>query len=180
MKALIIEDNRFKFQDAIEVLKRHGITEYVHFDNCDEALDFIYEPDNIENIDLIILDLNFFMSRGLIGERCRMPTPDAGGRFIWQMLQNEMTTPVIVYSSEEDYMNVVHNYLFVSLSEYARGYENGPLPMTYSQIQRQYDEDIAERRKKLLDLTFIVGHAHEELELDFFIKEFLRSVQSED
>ena len=53
MKALIIEDNRFKFQDAIEVLKRHDITEYVHFDNCEEALDFVYEPDNIKNIDLV-------------------------------------------------------------------------------------------------------------------------------
>ncbi len=180
MKALIIEDNRFKFQDAIEVLKRHDITEYVHFDNCEEALDFVYEPDNIKNIDLIILDLNFYMSRELIGGRCRMPTPDAGGKFIWQMLQNEITTPIIVFSSEDDYMNVVNHYLFVSFSEYARTYEKGPLPMTYSQIQRQYDEDIAERRQKLLDLTFIVGHAHEELELDFFIRQFLQSVNPED
>ena len=77
-------------------------------------------------------------------------------------------------------MNVVNHYLFVSFSEYARTYEKGPLPMTYSQIQRQYDEDIAERRQKLLDLTFIVGHAHEELELDFFIRQFLQSVNPED
>ncbi len=179
MRVLIIEDNRFKFQDAIDVLKRHDITKYVHFDNCEQALDFVYNSENIKNIDFIILDLNFYMSRNL-GGAYRMPTPNAGGKFIWQMLQNEITIPTIVFSSEDDYMNVVNSYLFVNFSEYARAFETGPLPMTYSQIKNQYEEERTARRKKLLDLTFIIGHAHEELQLDFFIKEFLRSAQSKD
>ena len=179
MKVLILEDNRFKFEDAKDVLKRHGITEYVHFDNCEEALDFVYEPDNIKNIDLIILDLNFYMSRGIIGGGHRMPTPNAGGKFIWQMLQNEITTPIIVYSSENDYMDVVNSYLFVGFSEYARAFEKGPLQPSYSQLKHQYEEEMLERRKKLLDLTFILGHAHEDLQLDFFVTQFLQSVKSE-
>lgn len=180
MKVLIIEDNRFKFEDAKDVLKCHGITEYVYFDNCEEALDFVYEPDNIKDIDFIILDLNFYMSRDIIGGKPRMPTPNAGGKFIWQMLQNEFTIPIIVFSSEDDYMNVVNDYLFISFSEYARAFDKSPLPMPFSQIKQHYAEEMEAVRQKLLDLTFVVGHAHQELELDYFITLFLNSVNSKE
>ncbi len=179
MKVLIIEDSRFKFEDALDVLKCHNITDYVHFDNCAEALDFAIHGGHIKEFDFVILDLNFFMNRRLKGEWAS-PTPFAGAKFLWQMLENELKVPVIVYSGEEDYMAILNQYLFPSLHEYADPYGDGPLVVSYSQIKSQYEEDMAIRRKKLLELDFILGHAHSDLELDYFITLFLNSVNSEE
>lgn len=88
MKVLIIEDSRFKLEDAINVLKRHDITDYVHFTNCAEALDFAIHEKHIDDFDFVILDLNFYMNRPIKGQ-WNPATPYAGAKFLWQMLENE-------------------------------------------------------------------------------------------
>lgn len=174
MKVLIVEDSRYKLEDAVDVLKKHGITDYVHLVSCHEAIDFAIYGDGRENLDLIILDLNFYMARQIIGGRSELPTPNAGAKFLWQMLENELEIPVIVFSSEEDYMNVFKEYpIASSFSEYAKKFENGPLLMTYHEIKDRYESEKRHFREKLLDLTFIVGHAHNNMELDALVTQFL-------
>lgn len=179
MKVLIIEDSRYKLEDAIVVLKRHSITDYVHFESCAEALDFAIHGNHIKNFDFVILDLNFYMHRRLKGE-WNPTTPFAGAKFLWQMLENELKTPVIVYSGEDNYMDALNSYLFPSFHEYADPHGKGPQVISYNQQKQQYEEDMESRRKKLLDLDFILGHAHSDLELDYFVTLFLNSVNSEE
>lgn len=179
MKVLIIEDSRFKLEDAIDVLKRHNITDYVHFESCAEALDFAIHGNHIKDFDFVILDLNFYMNRRLRGE-WNPTTPFAGAKFLWQMLENDFKTPVIVYSGEDNYMDALNSYLFPSFHEYADPYGNGPQVASYSQQKQQYEEDMKNRSKKLLDLDFILGHAHSDCELDVFVTQFLNSVNSEE
>lgn len=76
-------------------------------------------------------------------------------------------------------MNVLNSYLFPSLYEYADPYGKGPLVISYSQVKSQYEEEMANRRNKLLELNFILGHAHNDNELDIFVTQFLDSVNSE-
>jgi hypothetical protein len=181
MKVLIIEDIRYKLEAAVDVLRKHNIYDYVHFTSCHEAIDFAIYGEGRENLDLIILDLNFYMARQLIGGHPEMPTPDAAAKFLWQMLEDELGTPVIVFSSEEDYRNVFKEYpIPSSFSEYAKKFENGPLFMTYHEMKDLYEDEKQHFCEKISDLTFIVGHAHNKIELDIFITQFLDWLNSED
>lgn len=180
MNVLILEDNEYKLENAVDVLYKHGIDNYKHFDNCNEAIDFVIWEKHIKNFDLIVLDLNFYMSRKLIGDYQGLPTQNAGAKFLWQMLENNLSTPVIIYSSEEDYMTIFKEYpVPSSFEEYAKSFENHPLVFSYRQIQERYESEKNEVSKKLLALDFIIGHAHNEFELSSFIKKFLDSTNAE-
>lgn len=181
MNILILEDNEYKLENAIDVLGKHGISNYKHFDNCNEAIDFVIWEKHIKDFDLIILDLNFYMSRKLIGDFRDYPTQYAGAKFLWQMLENSLSTPVLIYSSEKDYMAIFKEYpLPSSFEEYAKSFENHPLVFSYRQIQERYESEKEAVKKKFLKLDFIIGHAHSECELDFFINQFLDSINAED
>ncbi len=182
MNVLILEDNKYKLENAIEVLGKHGIYDYKHFDNCVEPISSILFEKRIKEFQLIILDLNFY----LLSKRKRtwrdLPTTDAGAMFLWELLEKKAKTPVIVYSSEKDYMSIFKDYPLPSsfLAYYHNFEESNPLGLSTRQTKEQYEYEKKKIEKKLLNLNFIIGHAHNEYELDFFINQFLDSINAEE
>ncbi len=178
LKALIIEDRDSKLEEALSVLNAHGISDYVHFNNFQEAFKFIRRG-NIEEIDLIILDLFFYDCRPMIGER-NLPSNKAGAKFLYQMLKQKLKKPLIVFSDEEDYMNNLNAYMFPKLSEYAAGFKNSIRPMSLYEIENRHNSDMEKNRELLLDLDFVVGHAHNVAELDTCLGFALDWITAED
>ena len=168
MKVLIIEDSKYKFEHAISVLQENGISEYVHFNNFQEANKFAIRKKNIQNFDLIILDMNFYLYRPFVGRD--LPDKQAGAMFLYQLLDNGLKTPVIIFSSETDYMSVLKKFMFPSLSEYAKHFV---LPMSLEHIESRYNSHLDKNNKLLSELDFVIGQAHHELELNHLLTVFL-------
>lgn len=130
---------------------------------------------HITEYKLIILDLCFFQYPPLIGEDIynNMPTTESGAKVIYHLLKNGYEIPVIVFSSEKDYMEPLKKFMFPKFLEYAKQFDNSPLFVRDNEIYRAYHEEIEENKELLSKLTFIIGHAHKEAELDSLLNDFL-------
>lgn len=173
MKVLIIEDNKYKLEQVITVLKEHDIVDYVHFNNLQESVKFIRRG-NIKDISFIVLDLFFYLYRPLLGENS-MPSTVADARFLYRMLEENLKTPIVIFSSEDDFMTSVNSFFFPKLFEYSKNFQNGPLPLRLHQIEEKYYKDIEKNKELLSKLDFIIGHAHNNFELCHLISDFLKS-----
>lgn len=178
LKVLIIEDRDSKLKEALSILEAKGISDYVHFNNFQESFQFIRRG-NIAEISLIILDLFFYDHRPIIGERS-VPSSNAGAKFLYRMLKQKLKKPLIVFSGEEDYMNNLNGYMFPKLSDYANSFKNSLHPMSSYQIENRYNSDMAANKELLLDLDFVVGHAHDAAELNTCLGFALDWINAED
>lgn len=181
MKVLIIEDNKSKLEQAVSILQRNCITAYVHFNNVQEAVKFIRRG-NIEDIDFIILDLFFYLYRPYLGKD-GMRSSTAGARILHKMLEIGVRKPVIVFSREEDYMTSLNVFFFPNISEYNEKFGSTSSLSVLSDTHRKYNEylEYIEKNTLLLSkLDFLVGHAHDEEELENLIAGFIKSVNSKE
>lgn len=171
-KVLLVEDNEYKKEDAIRILTKYGLTDIVHFNNFFQVYKLICNKHIIE-YDLLILDLCFFPNMPIIGDVDNMPTTESGAKVLYHLLKNGYEIPVIVFSSEKDYMDPLNKFMFPKFLEYAKQFDNSPLFVRDNEIYRAYHEEIEENKELLSKLTFIIGHAHNEIELKSILNKFL-------
>lgn len=175
LKVLLIEDNKYKYEDAMRILKKHRITDIIHVDNFYQVYKSICDKQIIQ-YELIILDLCFFPRPPLIGyDINNIPTTESGAKVLYHLLKNSYKIPVIIFSSEEDYMTPLNRFMFPRLEEYCKEFNNSSLYLRANEISKLYDDEMVENKKLLLELNFIIGHAHNELELEFFLCNFLNA-----
>lgn len=177
VKVLIIEDNNYKLEDAIQTLKNYGITDYVHVNNYIEAVHICFRQKRLSEFDFIILDIQFYECRVLQGDRA-LPDQNAGYKFLVRLAETKSTTPVFVFSSVTDYLQEYNAYLLPSLSEYSRHFGSGPNSLLYaraSTLSMRYDEHIKKNKQIIEDTTFVIGHAHNKYELNDLIRTHLNS-----
>ena len=98
MKVLIIEDNDYKLEDAIQTLQSFGITDYVHVNNYIEAVHICFRQKRLSEFDFIILDIQFYEYRVLKGDRA-LPDQYAGYKFLFKLAEIKASIPVFVFSS---------------------------------------------------------------------------------
>ena len=173
MKVLIIEDNDSKLEDAIRILDSHGITERVHVNNYMEAYRLCFRNNILDDIDFIILDIQFYKYRPLIGER-QLPDQHAGYKFLMQLAEKEKTVPVFVFSSVDDYQKEYNEFLFPSFSEYRAASPSPSFIISRLDSERQkYDSQMAKNKEILEKTSFVLGQAHNDYELARLIAEYL-------
>ena len=173
VKVLIIEDNKYKLEDAIQVLQKNGITDYVHVNNYLDAVNVCFRKQRLSEFDFIILDIQFFEYRPL--DRT-LPDQYAGYRFLYKLAAAQSSTPVLVFSSVEDYLKEYKDFLFPSYAEYSKSYmRNSFIFSVASTIHTKYEED-KKRNQQILEYTnFVIGHAHNKHELHNLLKNYLGS-----
>ena len=177
MKVLIIEDNNYKLEDAIQTLQSFGITDYVHVNNYIEAVHICFRQKRLSEFDFIILDIQFYEYRVLQGSRT-LPDQNAGYKFLFKLAENNSTTPVFVFSSVSDFQKEYQNYLLPSLSEYSRYFNRNGIDFLYtraSTISTKYDEHIRKNKEIIERTTFVIGHAHNSYELKNLMQTYLNS-----
>lgn len=171
-KVLLVEDNMYKREDAIRILKKHDITDVLNLNNFRQVYEKICNG-RIKNYDLIILDLCFFLEIRLIGDIDNIPSVESGAKVLYHLLKNDYKIPLIIFSSEKDYMVPLKKFMFPKFLEYVKQFDNSTLFLRDSQIYRYYQEEIEENKVLLSKLSFIIGHAHKEHELDSLLNDFL-------
>lgn len=177
MKVLIIEDNEYKLEDAIQTLQKFGITDYVHVNNYIQAVDICFRKKKLDEFDFIILDIQFYEYRAVDTFRT-LPDQQAGYKFLYQLASKKASKPVFIFSSVTDYLKEYNDFLFPSFEEYSRHFNHGSQPFLFTRISEQksrYDEMKRENSEILECTNFVVGHAHNKYELQSFITDFLDS-----
>ena len=175
MKVLIIEDNDYKLDDAVRILESHGITERVHVNNYMEAYRLCFRQNILDDIDFIILDIQFFEYRPLVGER-QMPDQHAGYKFLMRLAEKEKTTPVFIYSSVDSFEKGFNEFLFPSFADYQSEFRTSSFIFSRLDSQKEkYDSQIAKNKELLAKMNFVFGHAHNYYELGTLIKKYLSS-----
>lgn len=177
VKVLIIEDNDYKLEDAVQILQAHGITDYVHVNNYYEALNICFRKRRLSEFDFIILDIQFYECRPLRGGR-DLPDQHAGYKFLHQLASKGSNIPVFVFSSVDDYLQEYKAFLFPSLSEYSRHFNSNTQSFLFaraSTISMQYEKYKRENEEVLEKTTFVIGHAHNRYELKTLIEAYLNS-----
>lgn len=177
VKVLIIEDNDYKLEDAIQTLMALGITDYVHVNNYIEAVHICFRQKRLSEFDFIILDIQFYEYRVLKGDRS-LPDQNAGYKFLFKLAEAKATTPVFVFSSVSDYQKGYSDYLLPSLLEYSKTFNRGGIDFLYtraSTISIKYDEYIRKNKEIIERTTFVIGHAHNRYELKPLIEAHLNS-----
>lgn len=177
MKVLIIEDNDYKLEDAIQTLRELGITDYVHINNYYEAINLCFRKQRLSEFDFIILDIQFYEYRPLRGGR-DLPDQHAGYKFLYQLASKESKVPVFIFSSVSDYLQEYQDFLFPSLSEYSRHFGSNSQSFLFaraSTLSMQYEKHKRENEQILEKTTFVIGHAHNRYELKPLIETYLNS-----
>ena len=174
MKALILEDNDQKLENATRVLQKFSI-DHVHFNNWSIPYEMFIVKEGLKRFDLVVLDLFFYDDPPLLGEYC-LPSTTAGFSFLLEMAEYECNVPVIIYSSEDDYLPGLEKFFLPTLDEFSKLFKNGPLPYSYYQVEKRYKDEI-DRHRKFLEFAkgLILGHAHNEIELKHLVSEFVTS-----
>lgn len=176
MNVLIIEDNETKLNTAKQVLQEFGITDVTHVNNLSEALYLCFRRkyEEIIEFDLIILDLCFYKYRPSKNAPYRDLSMDSGYRFLSYMIDRNQKKDVIIFSSEDNYLEGLKDFLFTSYEDYMRRFDNRPF-VSYSETQSMYEKHIQEQKQKLDSIDFVLGHAHNEYELSSQLKKWLES-----
>ena len=174
MKALILEDNDQKLENATRVLQKFSI-DHVHFNNWSIPYEMFIVKEGLKRFDLVVLDLFFYDDPPLLGEYC-LPSTTAGFSFLLEMAEYECNVPIIIYSSEDDYLPGLEKFFLPTLDEFSKLFKNGPLPYSYYQVEKRYKDEI-DRHRKFLEFAkgLILGHAHNEIELKHLVSEFVTS-----
>ena len=174
MKALILEDNDQKLENATRVLQKFSI-DHVHFNNWSIPYEMFIVKEGLKRFDLVVLDLFFYDDPPLLGEYC-LPSTTAGFSFLLEMAEYECNVPIIIYSSEDDYLPGLEKFFLPTLDEFSKLFKNGPLPYSYYQVEKRYKDEI-DRHKEFLTFAkgLVLGHAHHEIELEHLISEFVSS-----
>lgn len=174
MKALIIEDDNFKLETAIRVLKNYGI-QYTHLNNYSEAMRLVSD-DQLKNFDFIILDLNFYQYRP---SRITLMTPKEGigYNFLYHMIGYGTKNNVIIFSSDADYQDGWNNFLFPTFKDFFDQFNDAPhfrFP-SLDDLEERY-EDLKKQNAEIANqLDFVIGHAHNEFELSDLVKNFIEA-----
>lgn len=175
MKVLIIEDNNYKLDDAIRTLKEFGIEEYVHVNNFMEAYNLCFRKKLLDEIDFVILDIQFYELRPLIGGR-DLPDQHAGYKFLRQLAFQKITIPVFIFSSVQDYASEYRDFLFPSFSEYVNQFKSSDfLFVRASSYSEKYHAEMKKNEELLSNTNFVIGQAHNKYELHTLIKTYLDS-----
>lgn len=178
MKVLIIEDNDYKLDNAVQTLKEFGIEEYIHINNFDEASYMCFRKKLIDELDFIILDIQFYSHRLLAGSR-ELPDTQAGYKFLKLLACGEKTVPVFVFSSVADYEAEYREFLFPPFSEYQKQFKSYNFnfsAFSFSpSISEVYTKQLAVNEQIFQQTTFVVGQAHDKYELESLIKNHLDS-----
>lgn len=175
MKVLIIEDNDYKLDNAIRTLKDFGIEEYVHVNNFMEAYRMCFRQKLLDEIDFIILDIQFFEFRPLIGGR-DLPDQHAGYKFLRQLAYQKMTTPVFVFSSVSNYTAEYREFLLPPFSEYINQFKSSDFLFTRtSSYSEKYYAEMKANEELLKQTNFVIGQAHNVYELQTLIRTYLDS-----
>lgn len=159
MKALIVEDNKEKLENAVRILKKHSITEYVHINNQKEVCGLLRNEQEISKFDIILLDLCFYVRNP---QKCKVgPDSKAGATFLVEMADCDRNIPVIIYSSETDWEENLQKMLLGS--DYPTFTVHSDVSYLSSSIRAAF-----EKSKKRFDFiqSIVKGHAHNEYELD--------------
>ena len=174
MKALILEDNVQKLANATRVLQKFSI-DHVHFNNCCIPYEMFIVKEGLKGFDLVVLDLFFYKQPPLLGES-RLPSSTAGFYFLLKMAEYECNVPVIIHSSEDDYLPGLEKFFLPTIEEFSKLFKNAPLPYTYYHVEERYKDEI-DRHRKFLEFAkgLILGHAHNEIELEHLVSEFVTS-----
>lgn len=174
MKVLIIEDNDYKLEDAIRILGKHEITEYVHVNNYMEAYS-LFRKGLMDEFDFIILDIQFYETRPLLDSRA-MPDQYAGYKFLFKLASESKTIPVFIFSSVASFEDGYKEFLFPPFSEYRRKFSSSIIFYRESYYTNRYQEEMKTNediQKKTLG--FVQGHARSDYELAKLIKQYLDS-----
>ena len=177
MKVLIIEDNDYKLEDAIRILRENGINDYVHVNNYIEAIDICFRKKRLSEFDFIILDIQFYEYRYFPGSH-QLPDQHAGYKFLYQLASRKCSIPVFVFSSVTDYKSEYTNFLLPTFSEYSKNYKQGSPSFVYvrsSTIAEKYEAEKTKNKQILEDTSFVVGQAHNQYELTHLIKTYMDS-----
>ena len=177
VKVLIIEDNDYKLEDAVQTLQALGITDYVHVNNYYEALNICFRKQRLSEFDFIILDIQFYECRPLKGSH-NLPDQHAGYKFLRQLASKEANIPVFVFSSVDDYLQEYKDFLLPSLSEYSKHFGSNSQSLIFtrpSTLSMQYEKHKTENKHILEKTTFVIGHAHNRYELKPLIDAYLNS-----
>ena len=175
MKVLIIEDNDYKLDNAVRILKDFGIENYIHVNNFIEAYRLCFRQNILDEIDFIILDIQFYECRPLIGGRA-LPDQQAGYKFLRQLAYLSMTIPVFVFSSVEDYMSEYREFLLPTFTKYVKQFKSSDFLFTrMSTYSEKYETEMKVNEELLNRSNFVIGHAHNEYELQTLLKTYLDS-----
>lgn len=174
MKVLIVEDTSSKLETAVALLKKYSITEYEHVNNYYEAVRICFSMNRIDEFDVIILDLFFYLHRPLIGSN-DLPNQNAGYMFLCKMAEKKHKKPVIIFSREEEYIEQFKKFLFPSFSDFCtQAKQTSPIfiPRTVN-LEKSYKEEMEKSEKMLKFIDFIIGHARNEYELEELFVNFI-------
>lgn len=179
MKVLIIEDNETKLNTAKQILQKDfGITDIIHVNNLSNALYLCFRGQKkIDEFDLIILDLCFYKYKPSQINPYKDLSSDSGYRFLSYMVDRATKKDVIIFSSEENYLDGLKKLLFPSYNDFMMNKKS--YFMSYSEEKKLYEKYIENQQKKLEEICFIVcGHAHNEYELHSQIKNWLENQEN--
>ncbi len=174
MKVLIVEDNDYKLDDAIRILGKHGIIEYIHVNNYMEAYHLLRKG-LMDEIDFIILDIQFYEIRPLLDSRA-MPDQYAGYKFLFKLASDNKTIPVFIFSSVDSFEDGYKEFLFPPFSEYRKKFVSSTIFYRESYYTKRYSEEMQTNEDiKKKTLGFVQGHARNDYELATLIKQYLDS-----
>ena len=174
MKVLIIENNNYKLDDAIQIINTHEITEYIHMNNYVEAYRLL-RRDIIDKINFIILDIQFYYNRPS-NDSIDWLDPNAGYKFLLKLVSEGKSIPVFVFSSIDNFEEEYKKFLFPSFDEYKEKFISSPVYYRESYYTHKYPEEMKENKESYnKSLKFVFGHAHNKDELSILIKQYLDS-----
>ena len=174
MKVLIIEDDDYKLDSAIQILSSHSITKYTHVNNYMDAYSLLIKRP-FDNFDFIILDIQFFWSRPLHNSRT-IPDPQAGYKFLSKLAAESQDIPVFIFSSVENFEEEYKEFLFPPFSEYKIKFVTSTVFYRESYYTNRYHEEMQTNKnihQKTLNL--VKGHAQNAEELASLINQYLNS-----
>ena len=175
MKVLIIEDNDYKLDDAVRVLREFGIEEYVHVNNFIEAYRMCFRKNLLDEIDFIILDIQFYECRPLRGSHA-LPDQHAGYKFLRQLAYQDKSIPVFVFSSVTDYLVEYKEFLLPPFLEYVKQFKSSDFLFSRAAtLSEKYDVEMSENKEIFSKTNFVIGQAHNYYELKSLIKAYLDS-----
>ena len=166
MKVLIIDSDANRVDNTIRIVKRRfKSVKIVHINNYNDAIKTCSTTRDIDEFDLIILDMAFCRARPYKGVEPILH-PQTGSMFLAHLAKRISCTPVIIYSSEKDYLKTYKQFLFPAFETICYNYDSYPLVVEGSEVGKLYDEITAEGEELLRASNFVIGHAHNHAEFE--------------
>lgn len=174
MKVLIIENDANKLDNAIRIVKkRFKSAKIVHVNNYNDAITVCSTKKDIEEFNLIVLDMAFCRAKPL-AEVNPILHPQAGSMFLSHLATRNSHTPVIIYSYENDYLEKYKTFLCPSFETICYNYDSYPLFVEGSQVAKLHAEITSVGEELLNASNFIIGHAHNQAELEQILRSYWR------